>query len=103
MQKLKVGDEVMVLVGKDKGKTGKISAIHVKRKRVLVSGVNMAKKTVRPTQENPAGGISDIELPVHISNVAIVSPKNNKPSRVRIEDRDGERVRVAVSCGTVLS
>lgn len=102
MEKLKVNDEVIVLSGKDKGKTGKIKQIFRKRNRVLVEGVNIVKKTIKPTQENPAGGIADTEVALHLSSVAFVSPKNKKATRIRIEQRDGKNVRVAVSCGSVI-
>lgn len=102
MQKLKVKDNVVVLTGKDRGKTGEVSKINFKTKVVYVAGVNLKKKAIKPTQENPAGGIVDIEAPLHISNVAVVSPKTNKATRVKIEEKDGKKVRVAVSCGSVL-
>lgn len=103
MQKLKVNDEVIVLAGKDKGKTGTVEKINFKKKRVHVKGVNVMKKAVKPTQENPAGGIVDVEIPVHISNVAVKSPKTGKATRVAIEVKDGKKVRVAKACGSVLS
>ncbi|MFG1500242.1 50S ribosomal protein L24 [Halobacteriovorax sp. XZX-3] len=103
MQKLKVNDNVVVLTGKDRGKTGEVKKINFKTKVVYVGGVNLVKKAIKPTQENPAGGIVDIEAPLHISNVAVVSPKTNKATRVKIEEKDGKKVRVAVSCGSVLS
>ena len=103
MQKLKVKDEVIVLAGKDRGKTGNIEKIHKKKRKVLVKGVNIVRKTVRPGQQHPNGGFVEAERPIDISNVAILSPKDRKATRVRIEERDGKRVRVAVKCGTVLS
>jgi large subunit ribosomal protein L24 len=103
MQKLKVNDEAVVIAGKNKGRTGKVMKVDLKNKRVLVSGVNMLKKAQKPTQENPTGGITEIEAPLHISNVSVVSPKTNKATRVRIETKDGKRVRVAVACGSVLN
>ena len=102
MRKLKVNDEVVVLKGRDQGKIGKIRKLDWKNNRVLVEGVNIVKKAVRPTQQNPNGGIQDIENSVHLSNVAVVSPKNHKATRVRIETKDNKKVRVAVSCGTIL-
>lgn len=102
MQKLKVNDKVIVLTGKDKGKTGEVKRINFKRNKVFVEGVNMVKKAIRPTQESPQGGIVDMEAPLHISNIAVVSPKTNQATRVRIEERDGKKVRVAVKCGSVL-
>lgn len=103
MQKLKINDEVIVLAGKDKGKTGKIQNLDFKKSRVLVEGVNVVRKALKPSQENPNGGFSDLEKPVHISNVALVSPKTKKATRVRIETKDNKKVRVAVACGSVLN
>ncbi len=103
MKKLKISDDVIVLAGKNKGKTGKIRKINWKTQKVVIEGVNIMKKTVKPTQEKPDGDIIDIEAPLHISNINFLSPKNNKPTRVKIEVRDGKKVRVATSCGSVLS
>lgn len=103
MQKLKVNDEVVVIAGKDKGKTGKLSKINSKTSKVLVDGVNVVKKALRPSQENPQGGFAEVERPIHISNIQVVSPKTKKATRVRIEEKDGKKVRVAVACGSVLS
>ncbi len=102
MQKLKLGDEVVILAGKDKGKTGAVLDLNFKQKRALIKGVNMVKKTMKPNQENPNGGIFDKEASVHMSNVALMSPKTKKATRVRIEEKDGKRVRVATACGSVL-
>lgn len=102
MQKMKLKDEVIVLAGKDKGKTGTVEKIFGSNKKILVKGVNLVKKAVRPSQENPAGGFLEVERPVHSSNLALISPKTNKATRVRIEVRDGKKVRVAVKCGSVL-
>ncbi len=103
MQKLKVNDEVVVIAGKDKGKSGTLQKINFKKNEVIVSGVNLVKKALRPSQENPQGGFAEVERPLHISNVAVVSPKTKKGTRVRIEEKDGKKVRVAVACGSVLS
>jgi len=102
MQKMKLKDEVIVLAGKDKGKTGTVEKIFDSNKKILVKGVNLVKKAVRPSQENPAGGFLEVERPVHASNLALISPKTNKATRVRIEVRDGKKVRVAVKCGSVV-
>ncbi len=103
MQKLRINDEVIILAGKDKGKTGKVLKINKKTNRVLVEGVNKQKKAVRPTQENPTGGIVDVEKTIHASNVALLDPKTKKATRIRIENKDGKNVRVAVKSSTVLS
>ena len=102
MQKIKLNDEVVMLAGKDKGKTGKVLNLNFKTKKALIAGVNIVKKTMKPTQENPSGGIVDKEQFVHISNIAVVSPKTNGATRVRIEQRDGKNVRVATKCGSLL-
>ncbi|MBT3584279.1 MAG: 50S ribosomal protein L24 [Halobacteriovoraceae bacterium] len=102
MQKIKVDDEIIVLAGKDKGKTGTVSKLFLKKKRVLIAGVNMVKKAMKPTQENPTGGIVEIEQTLHLSNIAVVSPKTSKATKVRIENKDGKNVRIAVACGSVL-
>jgi large subunit ribosomal protein L24 len=102
MQKLKLNDEVVITAGKDKGKKGKVKNINWKTNTVLVDGINMVKKAVKPTQESPNGGIIDMEKPVNISNVMVASPKTGVASRVRIETKDGKKVRVAIKCGSVL-
>lgn len=102
MQKLRINDDVVVLAGKDKGRTGKVLKMNLKKKTVVVKGINIVKKTMKPTQENPNGGIFEKENSIHLSNVAVVSPKTKKATRVRIENKDGKNVRVAVTCGTVL-
>ncbi len=102
MQKLRLKDEVVVLAGKDKGKKGELLKINLKTNKVLVQGVNMVKKTVKGTQENPSGSIVEREAFIHLSNVALVSPKTKKATRVKIMEKDGKNVRVAVACGTIL-
>lgn len=103
MQKLKQNDDVMIVTGKDRGKSGKVKKLYKNKKRVLVEGINMVKKAMPATQENPTGGIVTVARPVHRSNVMVKSPKTGRPSRVRIEERDGKKVRIAVACGSVLS
>jgi large subunit ribosomal protein L24 len=102
MQKLRLKDEVVVLAGKDKGKTGELLKMNLKTNKVLVKGVNMVKKTVKATQENPQGSIVEREAFVHISNIALVSPKTKKATRVKIVEKDGKNVRMAVACKTIL-
>ncbi|MBD66778.1 MAG: 50S ribosomal protein L24 [Halobacteriovoraceae bacterium] len=103
MQKLKVNDEVIVLTGKNKDRKGKVLSINDKKKTVLVEGINLVKKAMKPSQENPNGGFADIERPIHISNIAVVSPKTGGATRVRIETKDGKKVRVATKCGSELA
>lgn len=96
MQKLKVGDEVIAITGKSKGTRGKILKIVKKTSRVLIEGVNMMKKHVRPDpQKGEKGGILEREAPIHISNVAIFNPTTSKADRVGIKTlEDGKKVRV---------
>ena len=102
MQKLKVNDEVIILAGKDKGKSGKLLKVNHKKKIAFVEGANVKKKALKPTQENPNGGFAESEFGIHISNVAVKCPKTGKPTRVRIDKKDNKNVRVAVKSGTVL-
>ena len=95
-------DEVIVTAGKDKGRRGKVLRVLTKRDRVIVDGVNVRRKHVKPTQSNPQGGVVSVAMPIHISNVSPVD-KAGKPTRVRFEERDGAKVRVAVTTGEVLS
>ena len=95
MQKLKVNDTVQVLAGKDKGKNGKVKSINFKTNRVVVEGVNVVKKAMKPNQANQQGGIVDLEKAIHISNVALMDPKSGKPTRVAIKKVGDRNVRVA--------
>ena len=100
--KIKKGDKVIVITGKDKGKTGTVDKAFPKENRVIVSGVNMVKRHTKPTQEN-AGGIVSKEAPIHVSNVAIVDPKTGKASKIGSKTVDGGRkVRVARRSGEVI-
>lgn len=97
--KIKKGDQVVVLTGKDKGAKGEVLKVFPAESRVLVQGVNVVKKHQRPTQFS-AGGIQQKELPVHVSNVALADPKNGKATRVGYKVlKDGKKVRVAKKSG----
>ena len=97
--KIKKGDRVVVLSGKDKGKTGEVTKSMPKDGKVIVSGVNVATRHRKPSQAEPQGGLVKIEAPMHVSKVAIADPATGKPTRVRFEVRDGEKVRIAVKSG----
>ena len=97
--KLKKGDNVTVISGKDKGKSGEIIEVLRTIDKVKVRGVNIVKKHRKPTQENP-GKIDEIELPIHISNVAFLDPKNSKPTRIKYEIKNKEKNRLTVSSGS---
>ena len=101
-QKIRKGDKVVVLSGKDKGKTGEVVRAIPKESRVIVSGVNIAVRHRKPSQLNPQGGLERREAPLHVSKVAIADPKSGKPSRVRFETRDGKKVRVAAKSGELI-
>jgi len=93
--RLKKGDLVIVRTGKDKGKTGKVTAVHPRENKVTVDGVNVAKKHVKPNREHPQGAIVDITRPIWVSKVAIVDPTTKKPSRVGYKlDVKGKKTRV---------
>jgi large subunit ribosomal protein L24 len=101
--KIKKGDKVVVLSGKDKGKHGEVVKSMPRDGKVVVSGVNIAARHRKPTQASPQGGIERREAPMHISKVALEDPKTGKPTRVRFEERDGKKVRVAVRSGELIN
>jgi len=100
--KIKKGDRVVVLSGKDKGKTGDVTKAFPKDGKVIVSGVNVATRHRKPTQANPQGGLERVESPMHVSKVAIATA-DGKPTRVRFEVQDGKKVRVAVKTGETIN
>jgi len=102
MQKIRKGDKVVVLTGKDKGRDGKVIKVNPKEDSALVRGLNMVKRHQRQTQTQEAGIISK-EAPIHLSNLAVADPKDGKPTRVgfRIE-KDGKKVRVAKRSGELI-
>ena len=100
--KIKKGDQVIVITGRDKGKKGEVLEVIRAEARVRVQGVNMVKRHRRATQ-NDAGGIISMEAPLHISNVAHVDPESGAATRVSFEVKDGEKVRVAKRSGKALA
>ena len=97
---IKKDDKVVVLSGKDKGKEGTVLRSVPTKQRVVVEKVNMIKKALRPTQQNPQGGISTIEAPIHVSNVMLVCPECKQATRVSKRSNDeGKSVRVCKKCG----
>ena len=101
--RIKKGDQVIVLSGKDKGRTGTVTASMPKLDKVIVGGVNVATKHRKASQANPQGGLERVEAPLHVSKVALQDPKTGKATRVRFEDRDGKKVRVAVRSGELIN
>lgn len=97
--KIRRGDDVIVLSGRDKGKKGTVLNIDPKKRRAVVQGVNVAKRHTAPTQGDP-GGIKDKELSIHLSNIALADPKTGEPTRVGFKTlKDGSKVRVARRSG----
>ena len=102
MKKLKVGDEVIITAGKDKGKKGKLKLINYKKNVVYVEGLNLVKKAVKPDQSNPNGGFVSIEAALDYSNVSAFSEKLGKASRVGIRTNGAEKTRFLKACGNEL-
>jgi len=107
VMKIRTGDKVEIISGKDRGKSGRVLRVDLAREKVFVEGLSMIKRHTRPSQvagastEAQLGGVIEREGPVHVSNVMLLDPKGNK-TRVRIEREDGKRIRVAKSTGARL-
>ena len=101
--KIKKGDRVVILSGKDKGKHGEVTKSMPKEGKVIVAGVNIITRHKKPTQTNPQGGLERSEAPLHVSKVAIEDPTTGRPTRVRFEVRDGNKVRVAARSGELIN
>ena len=99
--KIKTGDTVIVITGKDKGKTGNVTSVIKSRDRLIVEGVNITKRHRKATQESP-GKIEEIEASIHISNVAHLDPDTGKATRVKYELKDGLKRRMSVVSGSLL-
>ena len=99
---IKTGDTVIVIAGADKGKTGRVLRVLTDKNRVVVEGIARVWKHVRPSQRNPQGGRIQKDAPIHLSNVMPVDPATGKGTRVRFEERNGVKHRVAVGSGTDL-
>ena len=98
----KTGDKVVVIAGKDKGKEGAIAKILKADNKVVVEGINVAKKHIKPNGQT-AGSIVDIELPIHASNVMVVDSKSKKPSRIgHTTDKNGKKVRITKKSNSIL-
>jgi large subunit ribosomal protein L24 len=100
--RIRTGDRVMLLSGKDKGKSGVVLEVRPKEQRVLVEGVNIMKRHTKPRPPNEPGGVIERPAPIHMSNVSLIDPKDGRPTRVRIQEIDGVRVRVAARSGEKL-
>jgi len=102
--RIKSEDQVIVISGKDRGKQGKVLRVDPKNDKVFVEGLNIVKRHTKAQQTGPtsqqSGGVIEKEGPIHVSNVALVDPKDGKPTRIGVEIVDGKRVRVARRSGT---
>jgi len=101
--RIRAGDQVQVISGKDRGKTGRVLRTEPRRQRVYVEGMNMLKRHMKPQQipgrEQTAGGVIEREGSIHVSNVMILDPKAKGPTRLRVQRKDGKRSRIAVRSG----
>jgi large subunit ribosomal protein L24 len=97
MNRLRVGDQVMVISGKEKGKTGRVARLLLENDKVVVEGLNMVKRHSKPTPLNQQGGIIEKEAPLHASKVMPVDPQTGKPTRVKVKVIEGKKTRVAKS------
>jgi large subunit ribosomal protein L24 len=102
LMKIKRGDNVMVLSGNDKGKTGEVLDINPKEQKVVVKGVNIRKKHVKPRKAGEEGGIIPSEFPIDSSNVNIICPKCGKTAKIGYKVEDGKKVRICKKCGAEL-
>lgn len=100
--KIKKGDNVKVIAGNDKGKTGKVISVVAKKQRVFVDGVNIVKKHQKPDAKNPDGGIVKQEAAIHISNVMLIDPKSGEATRIGSRRADGKVERVSKKSGEVI-
>lgn len=100
--KIKKGDKVQVITGSDKGTVAEVIKVLPNRDMVIVEGVNMKKKHMKPTQENPDGGIAEGEAPVHVSNVMAYDAKAKKASKISFKEEKGKKVRVYSKTGATL-
>ncbi len=96
---IRKGDTVIVLAGRDKGKTGKVQKVLVEDNKAIVEGINMVSKSQKPSAQNPQGGIVKQEAPIHISNLSLIDPKSGKATRVAIKHEGKNVIRVAKKSG----
>ena len=102
--KIRKNDNVMVIAGNDRGKTGKVLKVFPKKNRIIVEGINVRKRHTKPSQSNPQGGILEKESPINASNVMLLDPKTNEPTRVGsqiiLDEKTGKKKRTRISKAT---
>ncbi len=101
--KLKKGDHIIVITGKDKGREGTIEKVYFKQNKVLVPKVNLYKRHIKKSDAAPQGGLVELPRPIDVSKVMLLSPKTKKPTRVGYKINQGKKVRIAKSTGEILS
>ena len=103
MLSIKKNDQVVIIAGKDKGKTGKVLKVIPKTQKAIVENANIVKKAKRKTQQDQQGGFLEIEAPIHLSNLMLLDKKTNKPTRFGISIlKDGSKVRISKKSGEVI-
>jgi len=99
--KIRKNDNVMVIAGNDRGKSGKVLKVFRKDSKIIIEGINLHKRHTKPSQSNPQGGILEKEAPIHVSNVLLIDPNNNQPTRlgsqIILDEKTGKKKRVRVS------
>ncbi len=100
--KIKKGDKVKVIYGKDRGRTGTVERVYKKRMMVLIPGINIYKKHVKKSEEFPQGGVVEVPRPINVSKVMLICPLCKKPTRVGYQIKDGKKYRVCKSCGKII-
>jgi large subunit ribosomal protein L24 len=100
--RIRKGDRVIAISGKDKGKTGTVLEVRPRERRVVVEGLNIMKRHTKPRPPNEPGGVIEKPAPMHLSNVALIDPKDNRATRVRIQEIDGKQVRISARSGEKL-
>ncbi len=100
--RIKIGDNVKILIGKDNGKSGIVESVNPTMKKVVVKGINMYKKHVKPSKKYPSGGIIDINMPLNISNVIIICPNCGKTTKAKFNLDKSAKTRICKKCGKSL-
>jgi len=96
--KIKKGDTVIILSGKDSGKNGKVERVFVKKDKVVVSGLNQLKKSVKPSKKHPKGGIISVDSPINISNIMLLCPNCGKKTKTKMEIKNNKKNRICIKC-----
>jgi len=102
MIKIKIGDEVFITTGKDRGKTGKVTTVLGNGKKIVVAGVNIVKKHLKPSATNKRAGIIDLNKPIDLSNAEIICPRCTKKTRIKFDIKAGVKNRICVKCKEVI-